>query len=55
MIGAGFNQMWTLRVGQPNHYLFITEDTEETKTNDFMQAIIFESITRFGTWMLLFA
>ena len=54
-IGAGFNQLWTLRVGQLNHPYLALGMTEVSDTNNFTQSIIRESLVRFGTWMLLFA
>jgi phospholipid-transporting ATPase len=55
MVGASFNQLWTLRVGTDLHPYLGLELTEVQETESFTSAIIFESLTRFGTWMLLFA
>jgi hypothetical protein len=46
--------MWTLRVGKDLHpYLGLK--TQDTPTNNFVQDLIWDSITRFGTWLLLLA
>lgn len=55
LIGATFNQLWTLRIGNTQHQYLALFNTEMTETNNFTEAIIKESLTRFGTWMLLFA
>ncbi len=54
-VGAAFNQLWTLRVGNSLHKYLDLEDTEVAETGDFAESIIKESLIRFGTWMLLFA
>jgi len=55
LIGATFNQLWTLRIGNTQHQYLALFNTEMTETNNFTEAIVKESLTRFGTWMLLFA
>ena len=51
---ASLNQMWTLRVGKELHpYLGLK--SSDTPSNDFTQDLIWDSITRFGTWLLLLA
>jgi hypothetical protein len=54
-VGATFNQLWTLRVGNQEHQYLQLEDTEVAETSNFTESIIKESLIRFGTWMLLFA
>lgn len=56
IVGATFNQLWTLRVGQVSHpYLALEVDDAPTDDYEFLQGQITDSLTRFGTWLLLFA
>lgn len=54
IIGASFNMLWTLRTGQTYHpYLHL--ESEDDADKDFWSGLFADSITRFGTWLLLFA
>lgn len=55
LVGAGFNQLWTLRMGTNQHAYLALFSTEMIDTSNFTEAIVKESLVRFGTWMLLFA
>lgn len=54
LLCSSFSQMWTLKVGLKNDvYLKLIDDSKEQVS--VVQAIFIEGLTRFGTWMLLFA
>lgn len=54
IIGASFNMLWTLRTGQTYHpYLHLVSEDDTDK--DFWSGLFADSVTRFGTWLLLFA